>query len=109
MKLITLINAVFVTVKDMSYRKPFHFAYNRTPQTAFYQSRAPLDILGGFQNFLIRTTNYVINTATPQVISNATQALDVYVQRFNESVAQAIANVNALTSSKTAPPRRSRR
>jgi hypothetical protein len=78
----------------MSYRKPFDFAYNRRQLTPFYQSRAPVDILGGFQNFLIRTTNYVINTATPQVITSATQALDVYVQRFNESVAKAISNFN---------------
>jgi hypothetical protein len=90
----------------MWYRKPFDFAYNRRQPTPFYQSRTPLDVLGGFQNFLIRTTNYVINTATPQVITGATQALDVYVQRFNESVARAITNVNALSSSKRDIPTR---
>jgi len=88
-------------------RRAFSFAYDRKRLTPFYELRAPLDIIGGFQNFLTNTTNYVINQATPQVISSATAALDAYVQRFNDYVARTIADFSGRT--KTVSRSRTRR
>jgi len=76
-------------------RRAFSFAYNRRRLTPFYELRAPLDIIGGFQNFLTNTTNYIIKEATPAVISSARSALDTYVQSFNEYVARTITQVDS--------------
>jgi len=87
-------------------RRAFSFAYDRRRLTPFYELRAPLDIIGGFQNFLTNTTNYVINQATPKVITSATAALDTYVQRFNDYVARTIADFSGRTTNVRSRTRR---
>ena len=102
-KLIILINVVYVKGKEMS-RRAF-YSYERKRLTPFYEVSAPLDIIGGFQNFLTNTTNYVINQATPQVITSARSALDTYVQRFNEYLKTLVVS-SSTTSRRSLPKRR---